>query len=91
MILVDQGVIGLVIFLLFLFGALIVGEQIYHQTQDVRYKRIVMIALLMILVISALQLINDLLEVDKVGPFFFMSLALLVNVELKKEDRRIRV
>jgi len=89
MILVDQGVIGLVIFLLFLFGALIVGEQIYHQTADIRYKRIVMIALLMILVISALQLINDLLEVDKVGPFFFMSLALLVNVELKKENGRM--
>lgn len=81
MTLTEQGYIGLLLFLTFLFGTLIYGERIYHQTQDIRYKRIIMIALLMIIVISSLQLINDLIETDKVGPFFFMSAALLVNVD----------
>lgn len=83
MTLVEQGFIGLLIFLAFLFGTLIMGERIYHQTKETAYKRIVIIALLMLLVISSLQLINDLLETDKIGPFFFISLALLVNVDLR--------
>ncbi|MFN7115731.1 MAG: O-antigen ligase family protein [Saprospiraceae bacterium] len=87
MTLVDQGIPGLIIFLLFLFGALIYGENIYHRTKDVMNRRIVMIALLMIVVISLLQLINDLIETDKVGPFFFISLALLVNVDLQNRRR----
>jgi O-antigen ligase len=87
MILVEQGVIGLIIFVAFLFGTLIIGERIYHQTRETAYKRIVMIAMLILLVISSLQLINDLLETDKIGPFFFISLALLVNVDLR--NRRI--
>jgi len=44
-----------------------------------------MIALLIIVVISALQIINDLLETDKIGPFFFMAMAILVNWDLKNE------
>lgn len=88
MTLVDQGIPGLIIFTLFLFGALIYGESIYHRTKDVSNRRIVMIALLMIVVISLLQLINDLIETDKVGPFFFISLALLVNVDLQNRKNK---
>ncbi len=93
MILVEQGVIGLILFIAFLFSAFVMGERIYHQTKTPAYKRLVMITLLMLLVISSLQLINDLLETDKIGPFFFLSLAILVNVDLynrkMNEDRRI--
>lgn len=85
MVLVEQGYIGLAIFLILLFYALLRGERIYHQTKDKRQKQIVMIALLIIVVISALQIINDLLETDKIGPFFFMAMAILVNWDLKNE------
>lgn len=87
MTLVEQGYIGLIIFMIFIFFTLIYGEQIYHQTQNSSDKRIVMMALLAILVILSLQLINDLLETDKVGPFFFISVALLVNVDVKNRKR----
>jgi O-antigen ligase len=33
--------------------------------------------------IIAFQLINDLIETDKVGPFFFIYLAVLVNAEIR--------
>lgn len=88
MTLVDQGIPGLIIFALLLFGALIYGESIYHRTKNINNRRIVMIALLMIVVISLLQLINDLIETDKVGPFFFISLALLVNVDLQNRKTK---
>jgi hypothetical protein len=46
-----------------------------------------MMAMLCIIIISVMQLINDLIETDKVGPFFFMSLAILVNLDLKYRRR----
>lgn len=82
MTLIEQGYVGLIVFVSFIFFALLYGEQVYHQTHDAGRKRMVITALLAILVILALQLINDLLESDKIGPFFFMSLAILVNADL---------
>ncbi len=83
MIMVEQGIPGLVIFLLFVGFILMKGEEIYHQTKDKNDQLIVMMAILCIIVIDALLLINDMLETDKVGPFYFMAIALIVNQDLK--------
>lgn len=81
MTLVEQGIVGLFIFLLLNFFLLIRGEQIYHATRDAVRKGIVMSVLLCLVVIDVFLLINDLIETDKVGPFFFMSAALLLNID----------
>jgi O-antigen ligase len=81
MTLVEQGIIGLLIFLLFNFFLLIKGEQIYHETADSVRKGIVMSALLCLVIINVFLLINDLIETDKVGPFYFLSAALLLNID----------
>lgn len=88
MTLVEQGIPGLLIFLLLLFTALTYGERIYHRAKNPRHKHIAMMAMLCIIIISVMQLINDLLETDKVGPFFFMSLAMLINIDLR--ERRLQ-
>ncbi len=79
---IEQGVPGLILLLSLIFYALWRGETIYHETEDEEARRLVLIALLSMCVICTLLLINDLLETDKVGPFFFLSLALLVNADL---------
>lgn len=83
MLLVEQGVIGLLIYLALIFLTLIYGERVYHKLTDQREKNFVMAALLCITIISILQLMNDIIETDKVGPFFFMSLAIIVFFDLK--------
>lgn len=83
MTLVEQGIVGLLIYLALVFYALIRGEAIYANAHSKRDKQIAMMAILSIIIISVMQLINDLVETDKVGPFFFMSLAILVNLDLK--------
>lgn len=88
MVLVEQGYIGLIIYLILLFYILLHGERLYHRITDMRQKQIVMIALLIIIVISGLQLINDLLETDKIGPFFFIAMAILVNVDVKNKVKK---
>ncbi|MBV6655608.1 MAG: O-antigen ligase family protein [Mameliella sp.] len=83
MVLVEQGLPGLLLFLALLFYALVRGEAIYANAVSAKDKQIAMMAILCIIIISVMQLINDLVETDKVGPFFFMSLAILVNLDLK--------
>lgn len=84
---VEQGIPGLIFYLILIFGVLIVGERIYHRTTDVHRKGMVSTVLASLVVIHVMQTMNDLLETDKVGPFFFMSIAILANIDrLNQED-----
>lgn len=88
MTLIEQGFPGLLIFLIFAFGILIKGEQIYHQTDpnNATRRNMVMAILLSMIIIYAFLLINDLLEAAKVGSFFFINLALLINIDLMNKN-----
>ena len=83
MILTEQGYPGLLFFSLLIFWVLLRGERTYHLLKDPRDRQIVMMFLLSFIVILALLIINDLIETDKVGPFFFIAMAVLVNMDLK--------
>jgi O-antigen ligase len=78
---VDNGVLGGILFLGLCFFALLKGEAIYHQTTDLTHRRMTMTVLLSFVIILMLIIINDLIESDKIGPFFFMNLAVLVNLD----------
>jgi O-antigen ligase len=82
MMLTDQGIPGAIIFLAFSFFVLIKGERIYHETRRTSRKRLVMALLLSQIIIDAFLIINDMVETDKVGAFFFMNMALLINMDL---------
>lgn len=83
----EQGIPGGIIFLILVFMTILYGERIYHETDDPARKRMVMAMLLAFITIGALNLINDLLEADKVGPFFFIAIAILVNVDLENRSK----
>ncbi len=90
MIMVDQGIPGFIIFLILTFAALIIGERVYHETIPIERKRMVMTILLSLIIIDAFLLINDMIETDKVGSFYFINLALLINFDLlnKRENKK---
>lgn len=81
MVAVEQGIIGLLIFLLLCFTVLLKAEQLYHQVSSPSKRRLVLMVSLSLVIILSLLLINDLVETDKVGTFFFMGMAMLVNLE----------
>ena len=87
---VDQGIPGLVIFLTLCSIGLITGQRAYNNTIGSENQALVLLAVSTILVILALLFINDLLEVDKIGPFFFMSLATLVKLDSSTIRQSIR-
>jgi O-antigen ligase len=82
---IEQGVMGFLIFLGMSLYVLIKGEQIYHASTDKTHQQIVMTVLLSTVIIHSILLINDMVETDKVGSFFFMCMAILVNVDLENQ------
>lgn len=80
MTLVEQGFPGLLIFLVYIFGALIIGERLYHQQTDPAARNAIMAALLAMLIVDAFNLINDQMETDKVGAQYLLNLAILIGM-----------
>ena len=89
MTLVEQGLLGAVFFVALVFLVLLKGEQVYHETNNPQRRRILMMAILTTVVIDGLLLMNDLVETDKIGSFFFLCMALIVNMDLqnRKENQ----
>ena len=81
----EQGVIGLLIFVFICFYALLNAEQIYHRLRSTEERTYLMAVTLAFFVILATLLINDLIETDKIGSFFFLLLAMLVNCDLRSQ------
>lgn len=81
--LAEQGWPGLIIFLLLIFSSVIYGEYIYVKMNNSADRHAVMVLLLVMFSIIINLLLSDMLETDKVGPFFFMDLALLALFDLK--------
>ena len=82
MVLVEQGYLGAIIFMIFCFYIFLKAEVVYHESSLAYQKHIVLLSILSIAAIATLLLINDMIETDKVGPFFFTCIALIVNIDL---------
>lgn len=78
MTLVEQGFPGLIIFLIYVLGALIIGERMYHRQTDPAARNAIMAAMLAMLIVDAFNIINDQMETDKVGAQYLLNLAILV-------------
>ncbi len=93
MTLVEQGFPGLFIFLLYVFGALVIGARMYHRQRDPVARQAIMAALLALVVVDAFNLINDQMETDKVGAQYLLNLAILISMGLyhpgEREPRRL--
>ncbi|MEM9990211.1 MAG: O-antigen ligase family protein [Bacteroidota bacterium] len=79
----EQGILGLLLFLALCFYALLKAEQLYHRSKSVEERSYLLAITLSFFVILCVLLINDLIETDKVGAFFFLLLAMLTNWDLR--------
>ncbi|MGB3075043.1 MAG: O-antigen ligase family protein [Chitinophagales bacterium] len=91
LLLTEQGIIGLLIFLALTIVLLMQGQRIYHQTIDREEKRYVMAVLLCLVIIYVNTMLSDLIETDKIGSFFFICIALLVNQDVRNKKLRNQV
>ena len=84
---VEQGVPGLLFFLFFCVVTMLQGQRIYHRTADPGRRRVLLAAVLCFILVTLLMLMNDFVETDKIGSLFFLSAAILVNMDLKARAR----
>jgi O-antigen ligase len=83
----EQGVPGLLIFFVLSFMLFKYGQRIYHETKNKNEKSWVMAVLLCLVAIYINTFLNDLIETIKAGPLFFMSIAFLVNQDIRNKKQ----
>ncbi len=88
MTLTEQGLIGLVIFIALCIVFFTEGERIYQQTTNRLRKGFVMTILVSMFIVIVNLLVSDLIEVDKIGAFFFANMALLINMDVRNKEER---
>ncbi len=80
--LAEQGIPGFLLFLLLIATALVRAEGLYHRAAHrPEIRRVVLAATLSLVVIVFHLTLNELVESDKIGPVFFVCLALLIRAE----------
>jgi O-antigen ligase len=79
--LAEQGVPGFLLFFTLLSVALLLGERLYHRSRVTEHRQIVLATVLSLIVIIFHLLLNELIEVDKIGSVFFVCLAILIRSE----------
>ena len=80
--LAEQGLPGFFLFLTLIATALLLAERLYHRAAGrPEVRRVVLAATLCFVIIVFHLTLNELVEVDKIGPVFFVCLALLVRCE----------
>jgi O-antigen ligase len=78
---VEQGIPGLIILLVLLFMSLLRAEWLYHRLKEGFYRKLLSGVIGSLAFILFALLLNDMIETDKVGSFFFFNLALIVIIE----------
>lgn len=86
---IEQGIPGLLFFLLLIAAMLYYSEKLYRKLPDKFYKTAALTCGVMLMMILTLNFLSDLIETDKVGSLFFLCLATLIaidqNTKIEKE------
>ena len=89
LLLIEQGLPGLLFFLLLLGSMLFYSQRIYHRTTDPFYRTTSITITSIIAMIATVNFLSDLIETDKIGSIFFLCLSALVmlDIDSRKESK----
>lgn len=83
LIVIEQGIPGLIFFLLLLGAMLYYSQKLYHRIQDVFYKTASITIGVILIMITVVNFLSDLIETDKIGSLFFLCLSILVIIDIR--------
>lgn len=81
----EQGVAGLLIFCLLFFSMLLRTQYLYHHISDRFYKTVALVTGAVVVMIGVVNGLSDMIETDKVGALFWLSLGMILVLETKKD------
>jgi O-antigen ligase len=85
---VEQGFTGLLLLLLLLGWGFYTAQRIYHRTQDPVWRAAVAVAAVVLGMECTFNFLNDLVETDKLGSLFYLSIAVLIAAEVREWKQR---
>jgi len=83
---IEQGVPGLLFFLVLLGACFYYSEMLYQRVQDKFYKVVGLACGVLLAMITVVNFLSDLVETDKVGSLFFLCIATLVAVDINTRN-----
>jgi O-antigen ligase len=87
LLLVEQGVVGLLLFLILLAVAFHTAQLLYHRTANPFWKGVLACVAVVLVMVCTVNFLSDLIETDNTGPVFYLCLAILILAEksIKRE------
>jgi O-antigen ligase len=79
---IEQGIPGLLFFLLLAGAMFYYAQLLYHRAKDPFYKMAAAITGVILTMILTVNFLSDLVETDKIGSLFFLCLAVLVTTDM---------
>jgi len=83
---VETGWIGMFLHVGFTFYVLIFASKVYHACKDKTLKKQVIAATLSLITIVIHNIVNDLLEVDKLASLYFIAIAIIVHADIRNKS-----
>ena len=82
----EQGAVGGILFIVLCIFMMLKASRLYHQLQDQQLKTLMLTLLLSFTVIIFFSLLNELMEVDKVGGMFWLILLMIHKIQIWHEE-----
>jgi len=79
---IEQGIPGLVFFLLLLGAMIYYAQHLYHRVNDAFYKTVAVVTGVILTMIIVVNFLSDLIETDKIGSLFFLCLSMLIVTDI---------
>jgi O-antigen ligase len=87
----EQGLIGMFLFVILLLGMLLQTQKLYHQFQNLFYRQVALTIGIVLIMITIVNCLSDLIETDKIGSLFWLCLGMIVLLNNKLEEERTSI
>ena len=88
LLIIEQGAVGLILFLVLLAAVFWYAQKIYHRTDD-RFWKISSAAVASILLMEcAVNFLSDMIETDKAGTVFYLCVVTLIIADIKTRGQK---
>jgi O-antigen ligase len=83
---IEQGVPGLLFFIILMGSMLYYAQYLYHRVKDLFYKTTAITVGVIVTMIMVVNFLSDLIETDKIGSIFFLSIAILIAADINTRE-----
>jgi len=84
---IEQGIPGLIFFLLLLGALFYYSQYLYDRVKDEFYRTAALVTGVVLTMIMTVNFLSDLIETDKVGSLFFLCLSMLVVIDINTREK----